>query len=137
MRARQELLLDLRVPVAGVNLQSGECYKCVLIAIKYFLNCNQIFIELSSNIFPDLRGVALVAGLVEHVLVALETLQNDASVTIQNLVKINVIRQIKTISHCFCWDVDFHENIVSSLECSIELVLVHSPHSFIIFPVCN
>ena len=31
----------------------------------------------------------------------------------------------------------FHENIVSSLEYSIELVLVHSPHSFIIFPVCN
>ena len=53
--------------------------------------------------------MALVAGLVEHVLVALETLQNDASVTIQNLVKINVIRQIKTISHCFCWDVDIHE----------------------------
>ena len=32
---------------------------------------------------------------------------------------------------------NFHENIVSSLEYSIELVLVHSPHSFIIFPVCN
>ena len=60
----------------------------------------------SSNIFPDLRGVALVAGLVEHVLVALETLEYHASVTVQNLDKINVIRQIKTISHYFCLDVD-------------------------------
>ena len=48
-----------------------------------------------SNIFPDLRGVALVAGLVEHILVALETFEYHASVTVQNLDKMNVIKQIK------------------------------------------
>ena len=45
-----------------------------------------------SNISSDLRGVALVAGLVEHVLVALETLEYHASVTVQNLDKMNVIK---------------------------------------------
>ena len=54
-----------------------------------------IFYFWLSNIFPDLRGVALVAGLVEHILVALETFEYHASVTVQNLDKMNVIKQIK------------------------------------------